>query len=169
MIDRRTLLGVPFAAPFLAATAPFPEEIGLKAGRAEFLRILALFNTGDVAGFLAYGPPLLIDHDMPVGRDALPGFFESLRNFNGKPDAKPAWLDRDGFVHKNRTVPRSIFGAVISRSVWMEARDDDSAEDAHLVPIQMHFDAGYYPRLEQWNIFFEGRRIVRLERWLAMS
>jgi len=169
MIDRRTLLGMGLAAPFMASAAPAARTISKKAARREFLRILAMFNAGDVAGFLAYGPPQLIDHGKPVGRDALPLFFESLRTFNGKPDEKPAWLDRDSFVHKARPAPRWIFGAAVSRSVWMEAWDDDSAEDEHLVPIHMHFDAGYYPRFEQWNVFFDGEHIYRLERWLEMS
>jgi hypothetical protein len=169
MIDRRTLIGCALAAPLMAGAAPAPPTIGLKAARLEFLKILALFNTGDVAGFLAYGPPLLIDHDKRVARDALPAFFESLRNYNGKPDEKPSWLDRDSFSHKARPAPRWIFGAAVSRSVWMDARDDDSAEDMNLAPIRMHYDAGYYPEFEQWNVFFRGERIFRLERWLEMS
>jgi hypothetical protein len=169
MIDRRTLLALAVAAPFIAGAAPATRTIGKKAARGEFLKILALFDTADVPGFLAYGPPLLIDHDKLVARDSLPAFFESLNNLNGKPDEKPAWLDRGGFSHKNRPAPRSIFGAAVSRSVWMEAWDDDSAEDQNMAPIHMHFDAGYYPRFEQWNIFFEGSSIVRLKRWMEMS
>jgi hypothetical protein len=169
MIDRRTLLGWTLVAPLVTGAAPAARTIGVKAARREFLKILAMFNTGDVAGFLAYGPPLLIDHGKPVGREALAAFFESLRTYNGKPDEKPSWLDRDGFGHKAPPAPRWIFGAAVSRSVWMEAWDDDSAEDEHMVPIHMHYDAGYHPEFEQWNVFFEGERIYRLERWLEMA
>jgi hypothetical protein len=167
MIDRRTLLGWTLAAPLLAGAAPAARASDKKAARREFLKILALFNSADVPGFLAYGPPLLIDHDKPVGRDELPAFFESLRHYNGKPDEKPAWLD--GFGHKSPPAPRWIFGAAVSRSVWMEAWDDDSAEDASMTPIRMHYDAGYRPEFEQWNVFFDGERIFRLERWMEMA
>lgn len=169
MISRRTLLALTLVAPFMAGAAPATRTIGKRAARGEFLKILAMFNAADVPGFLAYGPLLLIDHGKPVTRDALPAFFASLRNFNGKPDEKPAWLNHGSFGYKRPPAPRSIFGAAVSRSVWMDASDDNSVEDVHMVPIPLHYDAGYYPRFEQWNIFFEGDRIVRLERWLEMS
>jgi hypothetical protein len=169
MIDRRTMLASMLAAPFLVAAAPAGGTIGLGPARREFLKILAMFNAGDVAGFLAYGAPALIDHGKAIARDALPAFFETLNSSNGKRDEKPSWVGRNDFVHKRPPAPRHIFGASVSRSIWMDAWDDDSAEDIHGTPLRMHFDAGFYPALEEWNVFFDGPRIVRLERWLEIS
>ena len=169
MIGRRTLLGAILAAPVLVAGAPAARTIGVNAARREFLKILAMFNRADVPAFLAYGPPVLVDDRKPVTRDAMPAFFESLRSYNGRPDERPAWLEDDDFVHKARPAPRTVFGAAVSRSVWMEGWVDDSAHDQNMNPVRMEFDSGYYPQFEQWNVSFEGGRIVRLERWLVMS
>lgn len=163
MIDRRTLLAFALTAPFAASAGPAPHTISTRAARTEFLKILAFFNSGDVPGFLAYGPPLLIDHGEPIAPAALPMFFESLRNFNGKPDERPASLDRDAFVRKAPPAARTIFGAALSRSVWIESWTADLEDDS------APGEPGYHPRFEQWNIFFEGARIVRLERWLGWS
>jgi len=169
MIDRRTLLGLTLALPFMTAAARGSRATDTQAARREFLKILALFNAADVAGFLAYGPPQLIDHGTPVARDALPAFFESLRTSNGKPDEKPPWLDAKDFGHKARPAPRWIFGAAVSRSVWSDAWIDDTAHDSHMNALPVQHDAGYSPAFEQWNVFFDGERICRLERWMEIS
>lgn len=169
MIDRRTLLGLTLALPFMTGAARGSRAASTEAARREFLKILALFNAEDVAGFLAYGPPLLIDDKKPVERDALPAFFQSLHTSGGKPDEKPPWLAPKDFGHKARPAPRWIFGAAVSRSVWSDAWIDDSAHDGHMNALPLQHDAGYSPAFEEWNVFFDGERIYRLERWIEIS
>jgi hypothetical protein len=162
-MDRRALLGLALAAPFGLAAAP-ARGIREAEARAEFLKILAMFNKGDVAGFLAYGPPKLVVDRRVIEHDALPAFFESCSHLNGKPDEKPAWIEGKLLRRKKPSLP-VIYGAMTKRSVWLEAYCEEHDTNGY----QFCREAGYGLRYEHWQIAFDGPRIVEINQWLAMQ
>jgi hypothetical protein len=163
-VDRRTLLALGLAAPFaMAARAPAIDE---SAARAEFGKILTMFNTGDVAGFLAYGPPRLVVEKKLLTRDTLPAFFESCRANEGNPDEKPGWIDGT-LVRRERPSGAIVFGATTKRSVWNPAWCDQASAISQAQDTC--YTAGYQPRFEHWELFFESGRIAELNQWLAMQ
>lgn len=160
-IDRRTLLAGALAIPFLGGVS-HARDFAERDARAEFLKILAMFNSGDVAGFIAYGPPKLMVEKTAIDSDGLPAFFESSHNFGGKADEKPGWIDGK-LLRAKSDRGRVIYGAVVRRSVWQEARCEPTD------PIETCYDAGYGPRFEQWHIYFRDNRIIALHQWMSMQ
>ena len=125
--------------------------------RAEFLKILGMFNSGDIDGFLAYGPPELAIDKVVVDSADLPAFFASRRTMEGKPDEKPGWLDRDLWRLKSDK-GEIIYGAMTRRSVWRDAWCEPTS------PAEICFAAGYFLRFEHWSVHFKDGRIIAIRQ-----
>jgi hypothetical protein len=175
MISRRRFSlvagAVLIAPPLFAAEASAKATPGLpphdrKAAKAEFARIVAMFNQGDAQAFLAYGPPGVISYDAPVvdgektklARDQIPEFLNDRATNGGRRDEVPVRID--SFTRMKRVLSRVVYSASLTRSVFSE---EFCEVDGECRP------AGYGPMFEFWRVYFDGPRIQLLEQVLVMS
>ena len=155
-IHRRMVVAGAVAFSLLSG-ASHAADSGEPKARAEFLKILSMFNRGDIEGFVAYGPPELVIDKTVIDPAGLTAFFASRRMMEGKPDEKAAWLDGDLWRLKSGK-GQIVYGAMTRRSVW---RDEECEPTA---PAETCFAAGYGPRFEGWSVYFKDGRITALHQ-----
>ena len=155
-----------FASQASAKATPGLPPHDCKAAKAEFARIVAMFDQGDTQAFLAYGPPDVISYDAPtVGgekkkltRDQIPEFLSDRATSGGQRDNAPIKID--SFARMKRVLSAVVYSASLTRSVYS---DEFCEVDGLCNP------AGYGPLLEFWRVYFDGPRIRLLEQLLVLS
>jgi hypothetical protein len=164
VIDRRTtILGAAaivtqfLALPALAGPRLPPHD--KRAARAEFARILALFNAGDVAALLAYGPLQIIAGRKTLDTAELPQFLERMTSNNGRKDGAPIAIE--SFARMKRVLDRVIYQATIKRSAFFEEHCED--------PHGLCRPEGHSPMYEFWRVHFDGPRIRLLEQLMVLA
>ena len=155
-IHRRTVVAGAVAFSLLGG-ASLAADLGEPRARAEFLKLLDMFNRGDIEGFIAYGVPELVIDKTVIGLAGLPAFFASRRTMDGKPDEKAAWLDGHLWRVTNDK-GQIVYRAMTRRSVWRDEWCEPTA------PAEICFAAGYFPRFEGWSVYFKDGRITALHQ-----
>ena len=171
MIDRRTFSVLAVAtilAPRAFAAEPdrrLPPH-DRKAAKAEFARIVDMFNRGDTEAFLAYGPPEIIAYHTPetggrkpkLTREQVAEFIVDMTSQNGRRDEVPVRID--SFARMKNVTETIVYSATLKRSVFYEAYCE--VHDPCLPD-------GYSPMYEFWRVYFTGPRITLLEQHLVLS
>jgi hypothetical protein len=171
MIGRRQftmLAGAALVAPraFAAEPARRLQPHDRKAAKAEFARIVDMFQRGDTEAFLAYGPPEIIGYDTPeVGgrkprltRQQIAEFIADRTSQNDRRDEVPIRID--SFSRMKNVKETAVYSATLKRSVFYEAY------------CEVHgpcMEDGYSPLYEFWRVYFSGPRIYLLEQHLVLS
>jgi hypothetical protein len=171
MIDRRhfsILAGAAFIAPRAFASEPArrlpPHD--KKAAKAEFTRIVAMFQRGDTEAFVAYGPPEILAYDTPevggrkpkLGREQIPDFIAERMSQGGQRDQVPIRID--SFARMKNVIETVVYSATLKRSAFSQGFcevDGECTED------------GYVPMYEFYRVYFSGPRIRLLEQHLILS
>lgn len=158
-MDRRTatmLLGAAAIAPqfFAAAAAEEPKPVphDEQAARAEFAKIVAIFNAGDLAALLAYRPLAIMVDGKKLESDRIAPFLEQMTSNDDGKDGAPIKID--SFDRMKKVLTRPVYAATLERSAYF--------------PEQCEFDyctqGGHQPMYEFWRVFFDGPRIILLEQ-----
>jgi hypothetical protein len=162
-MDRRTatmLIGAAAIAPqyFAAAAAePKPVPHDERAAKAEFAKIIALINAGDLAAFLAYRPLGIMVDGKKLESDRIPGFLEQMTSNNEQKDGAPIAID--SFSRMKKVVTRAVYTATLERSAYFP----EQCEVDYCMP------GGHSPMYEFWRVFFDGPRIVLLEQLTVIA
>lgn len=171
MIDRRCfslLAGAALLAPGAFAARPVMrlQPHDRKAAKAEFARIVEMFNRGDAEAFIAYGPPEIIAYDTPevegrkpkLSREQIPEFIAARTSQGGERDNAPIRID--SFARMKNVTETVIYAATLKRSVFSEEF------------CEVHgpcMPAGHVPMYEFWRVYFSGPRIRLLEQHMVLS
>ena len=157
-MNRRTatmLIGAAAVAPqyFAAAAAPKPVPHDQRAAKAEFAKIVAMLNAGDVAALLAYRPLGIMVDGKKLESDQIPGFVEQMTSNNGEKDGAPIAID--SFSRMTKVLTRAVYVATLKRSAFFPQQCEVHGDC---------MDAGHREMYEFWRVFFDGPRIVLLEQ-----
>ena len=163
-MDRRTatmLIGAMAIAPqFFAATAAEPKPVphDERAARAEFAKIIAILNAGDLAALLAYRPLGIMVDGKKLESDRIPGFLEQMTSNNDQKDGAPIAID--SFSRMKKVLTRPVYTATLKRSAFFPHH------------CEVHGDCmpeGHAPMYEFWRVFFDGPRIILLEQLTVIA
>ncbi len=163
-MDRRSaamLIGAAVIAPqFLAAAAAEPKPVPHddRAAKAEFAKIIALINAGDLAAFLAYRPLGIMVDGKKLESDQIPGFFEQMTSNNEQKDGAPIAID--SFSRMKKVLNRPVYTATLKRSAFFPQH------------CEVHGDCmpeGHQPMYEFWRVFFDGPRIILIEQLTVIA
>jgi hypothetical protein len=141
-----------------AAAGPRLMPHDRKAARAEFAKIVAMFNAGDLQAFLAYGPlGLVVDKEL-LEPGKIPEFFAQMTSSRGRRDDKP--IEIDSFARMKRVLSHVVYYSTIKRSPFFEEQCDVEG---------LCRPAGHGVMFEHWRVYFVGPRIRMLEQLLVLA